>query len=422
MNIDLVLNDVVKIRKKYEEIYSKTGSYFNIFTIAGIESDEVKICRVLTELLNPKGSHCQKDKYLKLFIKNVLNIDIEESEYENIQIYNEYLIDGNRRIDIVIKSENYFIPIEVKIYAEDQDKQCFDYYTYGIRQTKNKNQVIYLTLDGHIPSERSAEGLTQIKEKDDIIGYKEVKTISFREDIIKWLEECISDVDTLKIAPVREVLIQFMSVVRKLANLMEDGEKMEILEEIMSSKDTMKAACGIANSINDAKSGMMEKIFKDIEKRMDEKCSKYPIKRITDINYYNYEDKVKEYYNKKTKYSYPGLNYLCSKVKLKDDIELWFRIEIEDILFCGFCLFDTKNNKKLDKWSDEKYEEIKLSVPNMQRNQDGWWICWYRIPDDDNTPNFEREEDNLFSLFDKEYYHKFIDRCMEEIDYVLKIL
>jgi hypothetical protein len=40
----------------------------------------------------------------------------------------EYIIDGNRRIDLYIETISHKIPIEVKIHAGDQDKQCFDYY------------------------------------------------------------------------------------------------------------------------------------------------------------------------------------------------------------------------------------------------------------------------------------------------------
>lgn len=421
----LLLNNIAKITNKYEEIYRKTGQYFNVFSIAGIEHDEVKICRILKELLDPKGSHYQKEKYLKLFVKNILKINIDDDEYRNVLVYNEYLIDNNRRIDIVIKFEKYFIPIEVKIYADDQDKQCFDYYTYASEKSEKEIQVIYLTLDGHIPSKSSVEGLTPINEninnKNVIVGYEEVRTISFKDDIMMWLEECISDIDTLKIASIREVIMQFMNVIKNLTNLIEGDEKMEMIDEIMSSRGNMKAACEIGKLINDAKKKIMEKIFIDIENIMKEKCDNHPIEKITDVNYYEYQDKIKDYYNKKES-SYPGLNYVCNKIKLKNDLELWFRIEIEDILFCGFCLFDRKNNKQFDKLSDEIYEEIKLQIPNIKINQDGWWISWYRIPNDDSTPNFQREEDNLFNLFDKKYYENFINQCMNEIDKVLDLL
>jgi hypothetical protein len=68
MEIQLLLNEVSNIRKKHELIKQKTGGYFNVFEITSIDNDEVRICRFLYELLNPKGSHYQGDIYLNLFI------------------------------------------------------------------------------------------------------------------------------------------------------------------------------------------------------------------------------------------------------------------------------------------------------------------------------------------------------------------
>lgn len=420
-SIKALLNNVIQIKKRYEEIYSKTGLNFNIFSITGMQSDEVKICRVITELLNPKGCHYQKHKYLKLFINNVLKMNIEECEYNNIEVFNEYVIDDNRRIDIVIKSDKYFIPIEVKIYAGDQDRQCDDYYKYAKKMSKEKVKVVYLTLDGHIPSKESAGELTPIKEDGKVTAYEEIKIISFKNEILSWIESCICDIDTIKLAPVREVLIQFQGIIRKLTNVMERDELMETVNEIMMSKESIEAACRVASSIKTAKEKMMEKVFNDIKERMEEVCTKYPIKEENEFNYYVYSDKIKEYYNKKES-SYPGINYVCTNIKLKNNLQLWFRIEADDILICGFCLFDTKKKDQFDKWTDENYNEIKSCINNIGKNNDNWWVDWIRLPNDDDAPNFKNEYDDFLNLFDKDYYDKFIDNCMERINDMLSIL
>ncbi|MBR5509109.1 MAG: PD-(D/E)XK nuclease family protein, partial [Lachnospiraceae bacterium] len=43
---------------------SETGELFNIFDITGMKYKEVLVCRVIGELLNPQGSHCQGSRYL----------------------------------------------------------------------------------------------------------------------------------------------------------------------------------------------------------------------------------------------------------------------------------------------------------------------------------------------------------------------
>lgn len=105
MDVEKMLLEVSHISKKYEMINKMTGGYFNIFDIANISKNEVKICRIIYEFINPKGSHYQGDKYLKLFMKYVLGIDynIFKEDYRNIKVYREYKIENDRRIDLVIE-------------------------------------------------------------------------------------------------------------------------------------------------------------------------------------------------------------------------------------------------------------------------------------------------------------------------------
>jgi hypothetical protein len=69
-----------------------------------------------------------------------------------------------RPIDIVIEGGGRFIPIEAKIYAIDQNGQCYDYCAYA--RTKDKAaKIVYLTLFGDAPSKDSRGELGD----DDII-------------------------------------------------------------------------------------------------------------------------------------------------------------------------------------------------------------------------------------------------------------
>lgn len=46
----------------------QTGYYYNIFRVTNMYDDEVKICRVLHDLLNPAGQHYQGTLFLKAFV------------------------------------------------------------------------------------------------------------------------------------------------------------------------------------------------------------------------------------------------------------------------------------------------------------------------------------------------------------------
>src|SRR5690606_29538686 len=139
-------------------------------------------------LLNPKGSHGQKDIFLKLFLNvfNITGFNID-TEVKAQVILEEFagkvnLEDGTGgRMDIVIKTSNKIVVIENKVYAPDQNKQLIRY------SNKYPNaHLIYLTLDGSPPERYSIKCKETNKElKQDLDYY----TASYAEDIINWLIE-----------------------------------------------------------------------------------------------------------------------------------------------------------------------------------------------------------------------------------------
>jgi hypothetical protein len=171
---------------------------FNIFEITGIDVDEVRICRVFGELLTINGSHGQNRRYLDLFFDIVLKTNRPEGR---VRLYMEKLVENSRRIDIVIEDVTRVIPIEVKIYAEEQKNQCVDYAKY-----RKGSPVYYLTIDGHRPSDYSAHGLAE----------EDVKVISWNESILEWLNACIEATDD-KNGFVSTSLRQFISAVKKFS-------------------------------------------------------------------------------------------------------------------------------------------------------------------------------------------------------------
>jgi hypothetical protein len=65
-----LLDQVNSIIARYKKIDELTGENFNVFRILKLESSEVRMhSAFLAELLDPNGSHGQKDAFLKLFIK-----------------------------------------------------------------------------------------------------------------------------------------------------------------------------------------------------------------------------------------------------------------------------------------------------------------------------------------------------------------
>jgi hypothetical protein len=70
--VDSLLKHGTKIVQDYNTLYFSKGLKYNIFKIAEISEKEVIICRVIADLLNPKGCHYKGDRYLKIFL-DILN-------------------------------------------------------------------------------------------------------------------------------------------------------------------------------------------------------------------------------------------------------------------------------------------------------------------------------------------------------------
>lgn len=394
MNIELLLNEVSNVTKKHELIQQKTGGYFNIFEITNIASDEVRICRFLYDLLNPKGRHYQGDIYLKLFIEHVVQLKLSIAELKQASVYREYLIEGNRRIDLVIQTPNYLIPIEVKIFAGDQKNQCADY----LKVAQNAN-VYYLTRLGNMPTDFSS------------VEKEQITPISFSQDIINWLVKCLEHRETIKVAPIREVLLQFLAIIRNFTDQLEDEQEMEIKNILTASPTAMKSAFAIEKSLKVAKTDLLQRIFKEFEVRigLGKLHNEYDYE-------FNNQKKISSYYDLKSS-TYPGISFLY-KEGIKPGVDIWFRIEIDWRLTAGFVV--AVNGKAEDQVLSEK--EIVKYLPHIEPYIDYWWAYWESLPIDDETlvPNFKYpdDEDLYFKLFDEVYFKEFIDKSMERIEVI----
>jgi hypothetical protein len=239
----LLLKDVTGIIKQYEEKWRKTGERYNIFKVAGIAGKEVIMCRVLADLLDPRGKHGQGSRYLGLFWETIAPKlrGCPALILEHTKVMREYGIDASRRIDIVLDDGAIFLPIEVKIRAGDQPRQLADYFAFA--RTKNQNNhipLLYLTLDGHEPPDFSKAGIG----KDDYVLF------SFKDDILAWLEACARNTPETTI-PVWENLRQLIAAVKSLCGKPEDAEMEDaIFKLITKDDDSVRAALAVSGAAN----------------------------------------------------------------------------------------------------------------------------------------------------------------------------
>lgn len=96
-----LLQSVIQLN---HDMASRTAGEYNIFSVLGIQGKEVLTCRFLSDLMDPRGQHGQGAAFLRLFLDDVLGMPINsEEELNHAVVTTEYLIDKERRIDIVIE-------------------------------------------------------------------------------------------------------------------------------------------------------------------------------------------------------------------------------------------------------------------------------------------------------------------------------
>lgn len=405
--VERLLMEINAISTKYDFMYKKTGEYFNVFDIAGIKSKEVPICRLIKEFIDPKGCHCQGTIYLRLFMEHVLRINegFSEKDYQNAHISKEYIIDANRRIDLTIEIASKFIPIEVKIKAEEQENQCKDYAVKAVGAN-----LYYLTLDGHAPSVHST-GEEQLNQK--------ISLISFSVEILEWLEECLKITAARRLTPISEILRQLIDVIRRMTNRMEEEKEKEIVAVISESRKNIESAVMIEQSLKQAKIEMIKKIMRKIDCRiLKEHGDKFGWKERSRDYEYDYEnEKVINNFYANNKSTYPGLNY-CLQENVEEDVDVCFRVEIDNNIFCGYC---TPKEKKDAGYQESVHDAEK--IPNYRgvfpSRKDSWWLYWEYLPNEEDTANFKNANNAWYDLFDDSKFEQFIEKCMETIEKVL---
>jgi len=224
--LEKALLEIGHIMYKHDTIDSTTGRNFNFFSVLGIGEREVYICRCISELLSPNGSHGQKSLYLEIFNEFVLKeigcyiVPKELSEGTVVDV--ERSTETGRRIDIVIVTKSNIIGIEAKINAQDLKGQLADYMKGLKWYDKKKSYLIYLTKYGNPPSSESLNG------DETKIGKEDIKRISFKNHIVSWLTECLKHPNTQRAIPVREFILQLLSNIKKFTNQLDDEREMEI--------------------------------------------------------------------------------------------------------------------------------------------------------------------------------------------------
>lgn len=343
------LQGVIKFESERKKI---TAEDFNIFNILGISHLEVSThSRFISNLLDPCGSHYQGNIFLELFMRK---IGIEDFNYADASIEVEKSENKYGRFDIFITDDkNWTIIIENKIHAGSQEKQLGRYIECLNKTKKTKNiKLLYLTLanefdnDSHCNedyspgigiSQREIEFLKSqgVNTVEDIKLYKH---ITYSNDILDWLID--AQKEAISLPRIREVIEQYIQIIRELTNKPEGMAMNEIRDYIKKDKEHYNALTECCKAYNNIRTDLIKKVFEDIKVIIK---NKYPNAKI--------ENSIEEDGTEK------GLIFQSTKYK-NVSLQCVFEGNLKGDLFIGI--------------RNEGKEQLQLPKPDGWKEGNGW--------------------------------------------------
>jgi len=129
----------------------------NVWEIAGLKKDELRISRVLAWYLDPKAGHGLGAGFIERF----LSLSEMHASFSSVRVLCENYPDGmtGNRVDILIDSPQFLMIVEVKIGAGEQPDQIDRYCRIAASRAGVGRpwKVVYLTLDGRNPASGSSD-------------------------------------------------------------------------------------------------------------------------------------------------------------------------------------------------------------------------------------------------------------------------
>ena len=348
-----------KIKEQRKEKFER-GENYNIFNDLGFMSDEVHLHSMfLANLLNPKGSHGQRGKFLEAFLKMLqksfpaisadsLEIDTTIASVEVEKYIGRQTDSEGGRIDIYLTDGKHSIIIENKIYAVDQHHQMLRYWNYGMSQKGNDTEksfvLIYLTLDGCSPSKDS---LGEDLKENNIV------CLSYKSDIRRWLDRCVELASRTPL--VRETINQYIRTIDILTNNVM-GDNKELLD-ILCKEENLDAVFDIIYS----KENLINHIINDefIPKLKDlaedkglEICGNYKRNWVSD--------------------RYPGAHFQKTGWKFLDLAFQFESVGLDRMVFGFVCKGESNRSDVPTSVWEKVQEHYSISSPIKDKNNDLW--------------------------------------------------
>ena len=339
-NYQLLLKEAAQLYKKYEV---GRPELFNIFSVLfkDKETDEVNLhSRFLHALLDYRKPGSETRENLKDFLQHV---GVEDFELCNVKVERERYY-----IDILITNDKQAVVIENKIGAKDQDKQLWRYYNTLQEQHYLDSDIhlLYLTLEGHHPSENSACGLPY-------------KTISYKDDLSPWLERCQKR--AYDESALRGSVTQYLQLVRKLTGTDFRRRYMDALKKLCLENSNDVSNFVLIHDLNEARIKAWTELSKVLWKEIESYLKDELISEIPDLLTKGKEHSYKwDLYYQLSK----AVSLQVGTVAGPESVRMWFGVGCSK------------------KEYEDKYDKLNIALEGLSSEEkSNNWCPWWRYTD-----------------------------------------
>ncbi|WP_230656584.1 PDDEXK-like family protein [Psychrobacter sp. I-STPA10] len=273
------VNIEIKTLQSAQKLYGRQlAPNFSVFDY--ISTNETGLSYILADLLNPQGSHDQKETFLKLFIEHCLpdisNQAVSQINWQpfldNLSKVSVTIEEGTRasqtyrRMDIylscTVNEQHYGICIENKPYAGDQKNQLKDYASEIEIRSRGNWHMVYLKEY----NEEYSSGNPSIYSVDEEtlntwIENKKFTALKFSQ-LIDWLKACQVECQNHS---VNEFLSQFIKFIQqKFLGVQDMTEENAVLELMIDSKYSIDSSFKIFHNLKQMKIYFIQKLKNDL--------------------------------------------------------------------------------------------------------------------------------------------------------------
>ena len=361
--ISALLRDTALRRQAFERAMLLVSPELapNFSPLHYVRVDEVALSSIFADLLNPLGSHGQRESYLRLFLDHLGLSDVPTPA--RVEVHTEFELANRRRIDVLLECPNFVIAIENKPWASDQEKQLLDYSTHVERRASGLRPWRLVYLCNHEPTERSIPP----ERRADLLRRGNLIETTYQW-VTSWLDECAK---TTKALQVRVFLAELRKYIHTEINgQMRMNEASEISDLILQTTDNIEAAIAIERSVTRMKASLLKELQRSVDEQL--KGLSMPIKA-------NWDEGIFEWFK-----AYSGFGF-----KLSEDQHIYLRFEFDRTnlvgFFWGLARTDISVPNERVRW--ERIADIMANRFGAAHSSP-WWPWYSEIPDNHFDASF----------------------------------